>query len=167
MDIFKDVLKAWGLPGSIYEMLATPFAIGNFVMDWGKYERFLIRLIADLEGRPYKEVEPELLDGPTRGYEDRLTSLRQSVEVQEICAALDELLILHSDLVQRRHDIVHGVWTGHDEDSRPVFKRLRKDTGIEVTRKGFAELNEDRNQIFKANELIVKILVKLGTMTQS
>lgn len=82
MDIFKDALKAWGLPGSIYEMLATPFAIGNFVMDWGKYERFLIRLIADLEGRPYKEVEPELLDGPTRGYEDRLTSLRQSVEVQ-------------------------------------------------------------------------------------
>lgn len=104
--------------------MGVPWAIGMFVMEWSKHERMLARLIAALEGRTYEEVRDELLDGQIVEYEKRLRDANKALPQSDaIRQHLDEIVTRHVSLRRARHDIVHGFWSGLNEDQVFVLKR--------------------------------------------
>lgn len=160
----------YGNPKFAIQMLGVRFAVGAFVMDWGNYERFLIRLISDLEDRPLADVKTELLGkGRTGDFGKRLRKVRTANSSNSVLSKLlDNLVAKHEPMVDVRHDIVHGYWSGMDDNSSHVLKRQRKGMTQEIVSKLDATaVLKHQNGIAELNGLVVEILVHIGTLTRA
>lgn len=157
------------IPGQPYiEMMAMPWAIGLFVMDWASYERFLIRLLADIEKKEIAAIKEILLKGSTKDFAKQMRASRDQTTDPILKSMLNELLEDHNKMVEVRHNIVHGYWPGLDGESTFIHKRFRKNVGQdEVSRITSADVLKHRNDLSILNGKIGDILVHLGTMKRS
>jgi len=145
-----------------------PWAIGLFVMDWASYERFLIRLVSDIEKVEIATLKPQLLKGGTKVFAERLRRCRNNSDDPILVKLLDELIPKHEILVDVRHNIVHGYWQGMDENHSFVHKRYSSRVSREnVSLKTSTDVLKNRDDINVLNGKIFDILVHLGTMKRS
>lgn len=109
-------------------MVALPFNIGLFVMEWTRHERMAASLLAVAEGRGYLVVRDEMLDGPVGSYEKRLRLAFDALPAEsEAAPYFARILAEHAVLRDVRHDVVHGFFAGIDANDEIIMKRkIRK-----------------------------------------
>ncbi len=173
-DPISEAVPAW-LP----ESLMVPFALGQFVIQWGRLERTIALLIASLERYPnlplsdeqYFEVRDELLDGQISSFSKRLQRVAKQDRFLGLCNELEKVVNGFDETSELRKSLYHGVWSGLDEHHNHVFKEKRRGKNQRISK-------FDAEAVFQmvmevqsvgANSLIVEIglkrAAKLGLRT--
>lgn len=114
------------VPDFAKSMITMPWLVGTFVMKWAAHENHLSLLISVLEGSEYQAVRDELLDGQQSDYEKRLRYSIGKVD-SGLSLYMETIQKVHLELRPFRHNIVHGWFSGLNEEGDYVLRRkIRK-----------------------------------------
>ena len=113
------------------EMIMLPHAIGQFVIEWNRTERNLVRIIAKLSFDPPRSInDDEYFEARdywlAKNYDlwsKELKDLAARFSGSRTGARLEKIERLFIEKRELRHNVVHGHYGGINDDGASIYKR--------------------------------------------